>query len=336
IGEADLALCRDESGLRAVVAGPVTGVDQEAAGLTWRAIAVVARSLRLTELWVEKTTTIDGVAHIGWTRIDKAELKLAARLAETLEIERVANQPRPDRTAASAGRPTGAAVVVPQRLSDDPVGDDGLPAIRFDLGLRLPRWKRSVDLGLGLLALVATTPLWLISALLVKGSGDGPILYRQVRIGTGGLPFQIYKFRTMYLDNDDSAHRRQNRLELRGEADAAKDGDDPRITPVGRRLRRLSLDELPQLLNVMRSEMSLVGPRPSLVWESELFEPSTRRRLTTTPGLTGLWQTSGRADVSMAEMLQLDLDYVDRMGPAADIRCLAKTASSVVAGRGAR
>ena len=140
----------------------------------------------------------------------------------------------------------------------------------------------------------------------------------------------------MHVDNDDTAHRIQNRAELAGEADAAKDEDDPRITPAGRWLRRLSLDELPQLLNVLRSEMSLVGPRPSLVWESQLFRPQSRRRLVARPGLTGLWQVSGRADLSMAEMLELDLDYVDRMGPATDLRCLAMTASSVLTQRGAR
>ncbi len=151
----------------------------------------------------------------------------------------------------------------------------------------------------------------------------------------GGLPFQIHKFRSMYVGNDDSAHRAQNRLELRGQASGAKDDDDPRITPVGRWLRRLSLDELPQLVNIVRAEMSLVGPRPSLLWECELFEPAARRRLTARPGLTGLWQTSGRADLSMSEMLELDLVYVDRISPTVDLRCLVRTAGSVVAREGA-
>jgi lipopolysaccharide/colanic/teichoic acid biosynthesis glycosyltransferase len=140
----------------------------------------------------------------------------------------------------------------------------------------------------------------------------------------------------MYVNNDDSAHREQNKREILENAEAAKDDADPRITPVGRLLRRTSLDELPQLINVLRAEMSLVGPRPSLLWETELFQPATRRRLRSRPGITGLWQVNGRADLSMSEMLALDLDYVDQMSPALDLRCLAKTATSVVAGEGAR
>jgi len=170
----------------------------------------------------------------------------------------------------------------------------------------------------------------------VKRSSPGPVFFRQLRIGSGGLPFQMYKFRTMYLDNDDSAHREQNRLELLGRADAVKEAGDPRVTGVGRWLRRLSLDELPQLLNIMRGEMSAVGPRPSLIWEVELFEPSKRRRLDARPGLTGLWQVNGRADVSMGEMLELDLEYLDTISPRVDLRCLVGTAKSIMYGSGAR
>ncbi len=321
IATARLALIRGRDGLRGVLVGPVKGVDEEARALAWRAVALSARSLRLTEL------DLGGDPMWGGERIERAELKLAGRLAEKLEVERATHHRRADR-ATTIGRTNGS--------QPGPEEDDHLPAIRFDLGGRTPWWKRAIDLGIGLPTMVATAPLWLVAALLVRRSSDGPVLYRQVRIGGGGLPFQIYKFRTMYLDTDDSAHRVQNRLELRGEADAVKDEADPRITPIGRLLRRLSLDELPQLINVLRSEMSLVGPRPSLVWESELFQPSMRRRLVARPGLTGFWQTSGRADLSMAEMLVLDLDYVDQHSPLVDIRCLAKTASSVLAGRGAR
>lgn len=318
IGTARLALVRRGSTLRGHIIGPIEATDDRAAGVLWRGIVIVADSLRLRELrWADE----DGIG--GTSRADRAELKFGAELAEKLEIERVANQHRFNRSRPATGAATTS-------------GDERLPAIRLDLGHPLPRWKRAVDLGLGGLAIVLASPLWLATAALVRRSSPGPILYRQVRIGTGGLPFQIYKFRTMYVDNDDAAHRAQNKLELRGEAGASKDSDDPRITPIGGWLRRLSLDELPQLINVMRSEMSLVGPRPSLLWESELFQPPTRRRLTARPGLTGLWQISGRADVSMSEMLELDLDYVDRMGPMMDLRCLVGTVTSVAAGEGAR
>ena len=210
------------------------------------------------------------------------------------------------------------------------------PPVRLDPGVSIPPTKRLVDLALGTVALVAAGPVLAVVALLVRRSGPGPIAFRQVRIGAGGLPFQLLKFRTMHVGNDDSAHRAANRREILDGAPAVKDGDDPRITPVGRVLRRLSLDELPQLINVIRGEMSLVGPRPSLVWETELFAPDQRRRLITRPGLTGLWQISGRADVSMAEMLELDRAYVERMSLALDLRCLARTASAVVAREGAR
>ncbi len=322
IGTARLILVRGQAGLRGVLAEPIRGVDEEARAMTWRAVALSARSLRLAELEVPADAS-----GRGGERIERAELKLAGRLAENLEIERTPDHRRADRTT-TIGRTSGP--------TPGPGDDDLLPAIRFDLGRYTPWWKRAIDLAVGVPTMVVTAPLWLVTALLVRRSSDGPVFYKQVRIGGGGLPFQIYKFRTMYLDTDDSALRIQNRLELRGEADAEKDEDDPRITPIGRWLRRLSLDELPQLVNVLRSEMSLVGPRPSLVWESELFQPSMRRRLVARPGLTGFWQTSGRADVSMAEMLVLDLDYVDRRSPLVDLQCLAKTASSVVAGRGAR
>ncbi|MGH1493189.1 MAG: sugar transferase [Acidimicrobiales bacterium] len=319
IASASLALVRTNAGLQATLLRPVEGVDELARGLAWRAIVLSAKSLRLaslTDAEHENTAPRDG-SPATFTR---AELRAAAQLAKHLEAERERNQP---------------AVFRPTR-NLDPGTEQPLPALRFTNAGPIPKWKRAIDLAVGSVALVATAPLWLISGLLVKRSGDGPILYKQVRIGTGGLPFQIYKFRTMYVDNDDTAHRLQNRLELRGEAGAAKDEADPRITPVGRRLRRTSLDELPQLINILRSEMSLVGPRPSLLWESELFPPAARRRLAARPGLTGLWQTNGRADVSMAEMLDLDLDYVDRMSPLLDVQCIAKTATSVVTGDGAR
>ncbi|MCL4154982.1 UNVERIFIED_CONTAM: hypothetical protein GTU68_008876 [Idotea baltica] len=318
---ASLALVRTKAGLQATLLRPVDGVDELARGLAWRAIVLSAESLRLASLTDPnaslESTQLDSATPVTFTT---AELRAAAHLAKHLEAKRERSQP---------------AVFRPTR-NLEPGAEQPLPALRFTIAGPIPRWKRAIDLAVGSVALVATAPLWLISGLLVKRSGDGPILYKQVRIGTGGLPFQIYKFRTMYVDNDDTAHRLQNRLELRGEAGAAKDEADPRITPVGRRLRRTSLDELPQLINILRSEMSLVGPRPSLLWESELFPPAARRRLAARPGLTGLWQTNGRADVSMAEMLDLDLDYVDRMSPLLDVQCIAKTATSVVTGDGAR
>jgi lipopolysaccharide/colanic/teichoic acid biosynthesis glycosyltransferase len=314
IGSGSLELIRHGSALRGRLAQPVAGVDKDAEGLVWRAIMLSADSLRLADI---TDPTDPGGEPV---RIDRQEIRAAARLSRRLELDRANRQPSVYRPARRVSADAGTTP----------------PGVRYVVGGGFPGWKRTIDLVGGGLALAISAPLWLICAALIRRADDGPILFRQVRIGSGGLPFQIYKFRTMYVNNDDSAHRLQNKLELQGDAEASKDEHDPRITPIGGRLRRTSLDELPQLLNVMRSEMSLVGPRPSLLWESELFPPATRRRLATRPGLTGLWQTNGRADVSMAEMLDLDLDYLDRMGPLLDVQCLAKTATAVVAGDGAR
>lgn len=288
--------------------------------LLGRAAVLCADSLRLSSLRLP----------VDPNPVSGSELKRLAHLVETTEIERHTRASISDR-AASVGKPAETAAGVDDRDSDAP-----RPAVRLTTGHDIPAWKRAVDLAIVSVASLPVLPLAFGCGWLVRRSGPGPVLFRQVRIGTGGLPFQIYKFRTMHVGNDDRAAREQNRKELLEGAEAAKDETDGRITPIGRWLRRLSLDELPQLLNIVRGEMSLVGPRPSLLWETELFEPSRRRRLVARPGLTGPWQVGGRADVSMAEMLEIDLDYVESMSLAEDLRCLAGTASSVLAARGAR
>jgi lipopolysaccharide/colanic/teichoic acid biosynthesis glycosyltransferase len=282
-----------------------------------RAVALVAGSMRLRRLRFGVRHGVAGDESPGLI-FTRRELARAARLAHRLE----------------RNRGSGFTHLAAARMAaHDHQGLSG--PIRLDARLAIPLWKRSMDLLLGTVTVVVTAPLWASAAVLVRRSSPGPILFRQLRIGLGGLPFVVYKFRTMYVDNDDSAHRRQNQREMAGEAEGYKDEDDPRITPIGRWLRRLSLDELPQLINVVRGEMSLVGPRPSLLWEMELFPGPTRRRLTVPPGITGLWQTSGRADLSMPEMLELDLRYVDELSPGADLRCLVRTAGAVVGGEGA-
>ncbi len=315
----ELALHRIGRDLHGVV-GPMAGGSAAQRALLWRSVALMSRSLRLASLRLdqaEPTSTDDGV-------VTGDELRRAAALAERLERRRTRADGRPYRVTR---RPAAA----------DGLGDTlAPPPIRLEPGVGVPRLKRAIDLAVGGLALVAAAPVLGLVALLVRRSGPGPIVFRQVRIGAGGLPFQMAKFRTMHVDNDDAEHRAQNRAEILEGAEAAKDDHDPRITPVGRVLRRLSLDELPQLFNVLRGEMSLVGPRPSLLWESELFPPHLRRRLTARPGVTGLWQVSGRADLSMNEMLELDLGYVERMSVGLDLQCLAKTATSVLAREGAK
>jgi lipopolysaccharide/colanic/teichoic acid biosynthesis glycosyltransferase len=204
-------------------------------------------------------------------------------------------------------------------------------------GHGIPRAKRALDLALATLALVVSAPVMLIAAGLVRLSSPGPVLFRQVRIGRGERPFTMLKLRTMYVDSDERASREFNTCELLGEAEPDSDGvfkleNDPRIVPVGRFLRRYSIDELPQLLNVLRGEMSLVGPRPSLPWEVELYSPEQRRRHECLPGLTGLWQVSGRNRLSMPQMLSLDLEYVERRSLRLDLWILWRTLPAVLAG----
>jgi exopolysaccharide biosynthesis polyprenyl glycosylphosphotransferase len=184
--------------------------------------------------------------------------------------------------------------------------------------------------ALVLLALLA--PLFGSIALLVRRDSPGPAFFRQVRVGRDGVPFSMLKFRTMVVD----AEHRLGALE-RNDADGVlfKLRLDPRVTPIGRFLRKYSLDELPQLVNVVRGEMSLVGPRPALPQEVEKYDADPRRRLAVKPGLTGLWQVSGRSDLSWDESVRLDLSYVDNWTLALDARIVARTFAAVAQGRGA-
>lgn len=199
-------------------------------------------------------------------------------------------------------------------------------------GLRLVA-KVATDRVLAALLLLLLAPLLLTIGLAVKLTDSGPAIYRQVRVGRDGLYFTMMKFRTMYVDAD------QRRAEL---LDAA-DGDgpmfkmrhDPRITRIGRLLRKYSLDELPQLINVLRGDMSLVGPRPALPEEVATYDGTARRRLAAIPGMTGLWQVSGRSNLTWSETVRLDLRYVDNWSYGDDVRLLGRTAGAVVRSTGA-
>ncbi len=188
--------------------------------------------------------------------------------------------------------------------------------------------------GLALLAL----PLMLVVAVVIRMDSPGPVLFRQKRVGAEGRVFDMVKFRTMCVDAEARL------TTLRAEAGLAPDAgndvlfkmkSDPRVTRVGRFLRRFSIDELPQLINVARGEMSLVGPRPPLLREVEAYEPDAVRRLRVKPGLTGLWQVSGRSDLSWDESLRLDLWYVDNWCLVLDLQILMRTARAVLRGAGA-
>lgn len=203
--------------------------------------------------------------------------------------------------------------------------------------------KRVIDVLLSSFILAMLSPLLGLIAGAIRATSPGPVIFKQARVGWLGREFDVYKFRTMEADNDDAAHREITaRVLLDPDAAAnTNDGvykleDDPRITPVGRWLRRLSLDEVPQLANVVRGEMSIVGPRPSLAREVALFREHHRRRLEVRPGITGLWQVSGRNRLSMLQMLDLDVRYVDTWSLWGDLRIIVRTPLVMVRGDGAR
>jgi lipopolysaccharide/colanic/teichoic acid biosynthesis glycosyltransferase len=201
---------------------------------------------------------------------------------------------------------------------------------------------RALDIAIAALALVVLAPLLVVVVVLVLTTSRGPALFRQVRVGHLGRPFVMYKFRTMRVGCDDRIHREYVTSMLGGwdprpcrSNGLFKLERDPRVTPVGGLLRRTSLDELPQLLNVLRGEMSLVGPRPALGWEVPLYAPHHRRRFEVRPGITGLWQVRGRSRLSMLEALDLDVEYVTRRSLRLYLSILAMTVPVVLRG-GAR
>jgi exopolysaccharide biosynthesis polyprenyl glycosylphosphotransferase len=193
--------------------------------------------------------------------------------------------------------------------------------------------KRGFDLTVSTLVLLLGLPFWIVFAIAIKVTSRGPVFYRDRRVGVGEREFAMLKFRTMYVD----AHEQQAALEERNEADGPlfKIRDDPRITPVGKILRRLSLDEVPQLLNVLRGEMSIVGPRPLPLRDYVQLEEWHRKRYLVLPGITGLWQVSGRIALPFDDLVRLDFYYLENWSIWLDISILAKTLPAVLARRGA-
>jgi lipopolysaccharide/colanic/teichoic acid biosynthesis glycosyltransferase len=206
------------------------------------------------------------------------------------------------------------------------------------------RWepiaRRAVDLSVVVVALLVLMIPMLVIGMAIRLSSPGPAFYRQRRIGRGGRPFTMYKFRTMRVGGSDAQHRELIARELRGE-DPSVNGSwkidrDPRVTRVGAFLRRTSIDELPQLINVLWGQMSLVGPRPCLDWEAEMFPARFAERFDVPPGLTGLWQVSGRSTMGTLEMLELDLAYVRGWSFWSDLGILLRTVPALLRGQGAR
>jgi lipopolysaccharide/colanic/teichoic acid biosynthesis glycosyltransferase len=206
--------------------------------------------------------------------------------------------------------------------------------------------KRLIDIMGSLSLLAILSPVFLVIAAAIKLTSRGPVLFQQRRIGEHGTPFTFLKFRSMHTNNDSSQHKEYVRQLIAGQAQKkSADGNgggvfkltnDPRITPVGRILRRSSLDELPQLLNVLSGEMSLVGPRPPVPYEVEAYATWHRRRLMEAkPGITGLWQVYGRSRVEFDDMVRLDLRYARDCSPLLDLKILLQTPKAVMSGDGA-
>jgi exopolysaccharide biosynthesis polyprenyl glycosylphosphotransferase len=213
---------------------------------------------------------------------------------------------------------------------------DGVPLLTFATAPIAPLalfLKRLIDLSVAFVVLVLTSPLWLAIAAAVRLTSRGPALFRQVRCGMHGRRFVLLKFRTM-VENADTLRQEVAHLNVM-DGPVFKAPRDPRVTGVGRLLRRSSLDELPQLLNVLKGEMSLVGPRPPIPQEVERYEPWQRRRLAMKPGITCLWQVSGRSDLDFATWMELDLAYIDHWSLWLDLKILALTVPAVFSGRGA-
>jgi lipopolysaccharide/colanic/teichoic acid biosynthesis glycosyltransferase len=213
-----------------------------------------------------------------------------------------------------------------------------VPTAPTPLGYRVA--KRSLDLATSVLGLVLASPILALVAIAVKLESRGPVLFRQERLGLGGRPFTLYKFRSMFSSAEEERHRDHVRELIRGDPGARSAEEvwlpiaaDPRVTRLGAFLRRSHLDELPQLINIVRGEMSLVGPRPPIPYEVEVYEPWHLRRLSVIPGMTGLWQATAWGRVSFDEGVVLDLAYIDRRTFGGDLRLIGRTVWQIVTGR---
>jgi exopolysaccharide production protein ExoY len=194
-------------------------------------------------------------------------------------------------------------------------------------GSALPAWKRVLDIGVILLLLPGVVFVSLVVALIVKLGSPGPVLFRQSRVGYLGREFTIFKFRTMKSNAEVDCHRAHTHQLIKSNSPMVKldARRDPRLIPLGSLLRSSGLDELPQLLNVLRGEMSLVGPRPCIPYEYVLYDAWQKRRLESIPGLTGLWQVSGKNNTTFQEMVELDIRYGETRSPAHDLKIIVKT-----------
>jgi exopolysaccharide biosynthesis polyprenyl glycosylphosphotransferase len=313
-------------------------------GLRDKAVSAILVSIRETDIAGWHVT--DHVLGVIFTEIGPAALdvvlaalqeKTAAALASVLPAEqvkqvRVAFHCFPESGDVPAN---GRGTIV--TLYPD--------LVQRDAARKMPRFvKRLIDILGSALALIIFAPVFVIIAAAIKLSSPGPILFRQERIGQFGVPFTFLKFRSMYVCNDPTIHRDFVQQFINGKPSANggnghtvfKITHDPRVTPVGRFLRRTSLDELPQFINALRGDMSLVGPRPPIQYELEAYRVWHRRRLLEVkPGITGLWQVTGRSRLSFDDMVRLDLKYAKAWSLWLDLKILLRTPRAVISREGA-
>jgi len=228
----------------------------------------------------------------------------------------------------------------------DPVAPRGATYARIDTSMPVNpgyfRAKRLLDLAIAIPLLLPLGVITAILAVCIRLDSKGPVFFRQRRVGQFGVEFNLLKFRSMHVDIDDSLHRAAYRRLMQGEKLAEGDGEgsvykltnDPRITRVGRFIRKTSLDELPQLWNVVRGEMSLVGPRPPLAYEVEMYRERDLLRLSGKPGITGPWQVSGRSRVPFRQMVEMDIAYLRRQSLWEDIKLMLITLPVLCTSRG--
>jgi exopolysaccharide biosynthesis polyprenyl glycosylphosphotransferase len=237
--------------------------------------------------------------------------------------------------------------LLPQKTSVEQIGI--LPMVRLfrEPLSEIERFvKRLSDIVISMVAILILSPVWLIVSILIKLDSKGAVLFRQERVGMDGRIFLCYKFRTMAANSDDLLHREAYQKNIGGDSDAnagdadepvfGKVKDDPRVTRLGKRLRRSSFDELPQLLNVLKGDMSIVGPRPPIPYEVEEYDIWHRKRLDMKPGITGLWQVSGRNRLTFEEMVKIDLFYIENWSLWLDLKIILLTLPAVLRGDGAR
>jgi lipopolysaccharide/colanic/teichoic acid biosynthesis glycosyltransferase len=311
-------------------------------------VAVLANSTRETDVkgWYRENCIL-GVMFTEFGESDSRSIlsTMLARISDALRTSMPLEQ---------FGRMNISLHLFPEDWSEETAEGPSNPAFYPDLarrddsrrGLRII--KRAIDILGASLALLFASPLFAVIAALIKLTSNGPVFYRQNRIGQYGVPFTFLKFRSMYINNNPDVHKEFVRKLIAGEVGGAPENgngsgkevykltSDSRITTVGRILRRTSMDELPQLLNVIAGEMSLVGPRPAINYEVEAYELWHRSRLLEAkPGITGLWQVNGRSRVKFDEMVRLDLRYARSWSPWLDVKILLRTPMAVVMGEGA-